>query len=177
MEITEFRLQTSQHIEPVRLVCDFRYGEWLREEIVDGRLPQRHLNPDLAVLLTSVRAHARCLWGPSPAQILAPVPTRDLYRSMHDSLDTLLNDLAGDERNVLLTLTRMLVTFDTGRLVPKDEAAHQVMHDLEEPHRSVLAVAADGYLGRLRDDWSKRQEEADATAQHLAQRNREAVPR
>jgi predicted nucleotidyltransferase len=158
-------------------VCDFLYGEWLREEFVDGRLPQRHLNPDLAVLLTSVQGRVQILRGPSPAEMLEPVPARDLCRSMHDSLDTLLGDLAGDERNVLLTLARMLVTFGTGRLVPKDAAARQVMRGLPEPHRSVLSSAADGYLGRLRDDWSERQKEAEVTAQHLARRIREAASR
>jgi predicted nucleotidyltransferase len=158
-------------------VCDFLYGEWLREEFVDGRVPQRHVNPDLAVLLTSVRGHAKCLQGPSPAEILEPVSTQDLHRCMHDSLDTLLNGLAGDERNVLLTLARMLVTFDTGRLVPKDEAARQVIHGLQEPSRSVLSLAADGYLGRQCDDWSEHQEEAVRTAQHLARRIREATSR
>jgi predicted nucleotidyltransferase len=155
-------------------LCDFLYGEWLREEFVDGDVPQRHVNPDLAVVLTTVRQHAHCLHGPRPAEILDPVPTRDLHRSMHDSLDELLSDLAGDERNVLLSLARMLVTLDTGRLVPKDEAARQVMHRLHEPHRSILSVAADGYLGRRHDDWSERQEEVEETAHHLARRIRES---
>jgi predicted nucleotidyltransferase len=155
-------------------VCDFLYGEWLREEFYDGRVPQRHVNPDLAVLLTTVRRHAQTLRGPSPSEILEQVPAQDLLRSMRDSLDALLSDLAGDERNVLLTLARMLVTFDTGRLVPKDEAAREVMHGLQEPNRSVLSMAADGYLGRHRDDWSQRQEAAAETAQHLARRIRES---
>ena len=36
--------------------CDFLYGEWLRDEFVDGRTPERRTNPDLAVVLAMLSA-------------------------------------------------------------------------------------------------------------------------
>ena len=95
---------------------------------------------------------------------------------MQDSLAPLLGDLEGDERNVLLTLARMAVTFETGQIASKVEAAAQVLGSLEEPHISVMTLAMDAYLGQVQDDWSERQAQARETAQHLATRIRFAQP-
>lgn len=114
-------------------VCDFLYGEWLRTQFVEGRVPEPQVNPDLAVLLTTLQQHAEVLRGPDPTSLLRPVPLADLRRSARDSLVPLLSDLIGDERNVLLTLARMLVTLDTGDIVPKDEAVRWILLGLHEP--------------------------------------------
>jgi predicted nucleotidyltransferase len=153
-------------------VCDFLYGEWLRDEFLTGRLPERHHNPDLAVLITTARQHATCLLGPHPRDLLAPVPTEDLHRSIHHGLAPLLDDLVGDERNVLLTLARMVVTVETDQILPKDQAADLILPSLREPHRSVLFLAARAYVGDLVDEWADRQAEARDTAEHLATRIR-----
>jgi streptomycin 3"-adenylyltransferase len=153
-------------------VCDFLYGEWLRDDFLAGAIPEPHTNPDLAVLVTTVRQHAIPVLGPHPVDLLEPVPVEDLRRSVHDSLDPLLEDLVGDERNVLLTLARMVVTLESGPIVGKDEAVHQILLSLGEPHRSLLALAAGGYLGSVADAWTDRRHEAAATAEHLAERIR-----
>jgi streptomycin 3"-adenylyltransferase len=153
-------------------VCDFLYGEWLRDEFCAGALPERHRSPDLAVLVTTARQHATCLSGPHPRDLLVPVPMEDLHRAVHDSLDPLLTNLVGDERNVLLTLARMAVTVETDQILPKDHAAEQVRPSLREPYRSTLALAARAYVGEVVDDWSDRRTEARITADHLARRIR-----
>lgn len=130
-------------------VCDFLYGEWLRDEFVGGPTPERQTNPDLAVLLTTLRQHSEVLRGPDPANLLEPVPAEDLHRSMHDSLAALLDELVGDERNVILTLARMVVTFETGQIASKDAAADRVLCSLQEPDRSVMKLATGGYLGEV----------------------------
>ncbi len=150
-------------------VCDFLYGEWLRDQYLDA-VPERHVNPDLTVLLTTVQQHAECLHGPLPGDLLSPVPVADLLRSIHDSLPALMSDLVGDERNVLLTLARMVLTVETGHIVAKDEAVEWILPSLPEPHRSVLTLAAMGYAGDRNDDWTGRQDEARNTAEHLAAR-------
>ena len=153
-------------------VCDFLYGEWLRDEFLTGCLPERHINPDLAVLITAVRQHAVVLHGPRPCDLLPPVPGEDLHRAIHDSLAELLDDLVGDERNVLLTLARMVVTVETGRIVPKDKASDLILPSIQEPHRSVLSLAARAYLGAVVDEWGNLQREASTTAHELARRVR-----
>ncbi|WP_446663488.1 aminoglycoside adenylyltransferase domain-containing protein [Flexivirga sp. B27] len=149
-------------------VCDFLYGEWLRDEFTGGATPQPHTNPDIAVLIAGSRQHAECLRGAHPRTIFEPVPAHDLRRCIHDSLEPLLADLAGDERNVLLTLARMLVTLQTGEIVSKDEAAAKLLPDLPAPDRHTLSLASDAYLGHVVDDWDERQQEAQRTARHLA---------
>jgi predicted nucleotidyltransferase len=135
-------------------MCDVHYGDWLRGDIAGGQVPQRHVEPDLAVLLTSLRQDARALTGPPPAELLDAVPPHDLRRSLVDGLDPLLGDLDGDERNVLLTLARMVVTLDTGQIVSKDEAARRILPTLDPAGRAVLTLALRGYLGEAADDWS-----------------------
>ena len=151
-------------------VCDFLYGEWLREEFEAGQLPQPHTNPDLAVLITTVHQHSEVLLGPDPQDLLPGVPGRDLRRALHDSVPSLLVDLVGDERNVLLTLARMLFTLQTDEIVSKDVAGRRIASELPEPGRSVLALAVADYLGEVSHDWSRRPEEARETAGLLASR-------
>ncbi|WP_188836138.1 aminoglycoside adenylyltransferase domain-containing protein [Flexivirga endophytica] len=124
-------------------VCDFLYGEWLRDEFIDGGIPRRRVNPDLAVLIASSRQHAECLRGPHPRDLLDPVPNADLRQSIRDSVEPLLSNFLGDERNVLLTLARMLVTAQTGQIVSKNEAAERVLPLLPSRHRRVLSLASD----------------------------------
>ncbi|HLU31897.1 MAG TPA: aminoglycoside adenylyltransferase domain-containing protein [Acidimicrobiia bacterium] len=92
-----------------------------------GAPPPPRPDPDVAVLVTSVLQDAAVQLGPPPAQILEPVPEPYLGRTFVDSLPTLMADPGGDERNVLLTLARMLVT---------------------------LELAAAGYRGETRNDWT-----------------------
>lgn len=148
-------------------VCDFLYGAWLRDDFIDGATPQRRVNPDLAILIASSRRHAECLRGPHPRDLLDPVPNTDLRQSGHDSIEPLLNNLIGDERNVLLTLARMLVTAQAGRTVSKNEAAELVQPLLPLQHRRVLSLASDAYLGNAVDDWDQHAHEAHDTTEHV----------
>jgi len=152
--------------------CDFLYGEWLRDEFGEGRVPEPHVNPDLAVLLTSLQQHAQVLTGVPPTEVLDPVSAHDLRRSVKDSLASLLGDLEGDERNVLLTLARMVVTLDTGQIVSKDEAARQVLPSLDRRGQTAMTLALRGYLGEVQDDWSDDRIEREDTAAVLAARIR-----
>jgi streptomycin 3"-adenylyltransferase len=155
-------------------VCDFLYGEWLRDELGEGRVPERHVNPDLALLLTSLQQHSQVLTGIRPTEALQPVPAQDLRRSVKDSLGSLLDDLVGDERNVLLTLARMVVTLDTGQIVSKDEAARHVIPMLNPRGRSAMTLALRGYLGEVHDHWSDQRIALEETAAALAARIRAA---
>lgn len=151
-------------------ICDLLYGEWLRATFARGGIPAPQGSPDLAVMLAALLRRTRVLRGPSPGELIGPIPDGDLRQAILDSLPSVLVDLIGDERNVLLTLARMLVTLTTGEIVSKDEAVRRIRSDLPELDRSVLSEAANGYLGLVHDDWSGRQRQVRETANHLAVR-------
>lgn len=151
-----------------------QYGEWLREDAAAGRIAPPSDDPDLAILLRQALLSSVPLRGPELAAVLDPVPHEDVQRALDLTLPALLDDLVGDERNVLLTLARMWATRVTGEILPKDVAAEWASVQLDgacEVART-LSLARDGYLGLIDDDWSERHEEAAAAAAVLAGRVR-----
>ena len=133
---------------------DFQYGEWLRCEFLAGDLePWPAPNPDVAVLITMVLGRSETLVGPAGTELLAPVPRADLLRAMTDELPALLDDLATDTRNVLLTLARMWMTAETGEVRSKDVAAGWAAERLPDEHRPLMLRARSGYVGEAEDRW------------------------
>ncbi len=128
--------------------CDFLYGEWLREAFDAGEVPRPEVMPDLALLITMVRAGDRTLAGLPPARLLDPVPHEDVVRASVAGIPGLLDDLADDTRNVLLTFARIWTTVATGEIRAKDAAADWALSRLPAEHRPVLAHARDLYLTR-----------------------------
>lgn len=149
-------------------VCDYQYGEWLRDEFAAGQLPAPHPDPDLTILIIAARTTSQPLRGPAFDEITEPVPQADLRRAIHDSLKPLLADLHGDERNVLLTLARMVVTLETGDIVSKDDAAHRVMSGLPPHSQALMDLARQAYLGLAVDDWTQNRGQTQETADLLA---------
>jgi predicted nucleotidyltransferase len=135
-------------------VCDFLYGEWLREEYERGVLPEPEPSPDLAPLLTMTLAGETVLYGPPPAQLLAPVPLADLRRAIVAGVPQLLDNLDHDTRNVLLTLARIWLTLTTDTIRSKDAAADWAVGRLPTEHRAVLSHARAIYLGEEEERWS-----------------------
>lgn len=146
-------------------VRDFLYGEWLREDHEAGRSPERQPDPNLPVLVTQART-AVSLVGPDPASLLPEVPVADLRRGVRDGLPDLVADVYGDERNVLLTLARMLVTVRTGRIASKDDAALEVAEQLPPTEGQLVTTAARAYRGEVGDHWDGLHDEV-AAAVHL----------
>jgi predicted nucleotidyltransferase len=145
----ELTIVVHDDVRPWRIppIEDFLYGEWERAAYEAGDLPLRRPNGDLAPLLTMVLDARRAIFGPPPAELLDPVPRDDLERAVVAGIPGLLADLDDDTRNVLLTLARILVTVETGEIVPKDDAAARVRRRLGARQRAVLERARDAYLG------------------------------
>ncbi|MCE8021582.1 DUF4111 domain-containing protein [Halomonas sp. MCCC 1A11036] len=148
------------------------YGEWLRDEFEQGRIPPATTDPDLAVVLTTARQSSLVLYGPELAELIAPIPEADLRRAIIDSLPSLIDGLPGDERNVLLTLARMWMTLVTGEIAPKDVAAAWALERLPPEHQAVMALARRGYLEGERlegsgEGWAQRKPQVEALAVYL----------
>ena len=131
------------------------YGEWLREEFEQGRIPPTVPDPDLAVVLATARQASLPLRGPELTELVAPIPETDLRRAILDSLPDLVAGLQGDERNVLLTLARMWMTLETAEIAPKDVAAAWALERLPQELQAEMALARQGYLAGGGDDWSQ----------------------
>lgn len=139
--------------------AEFVYGEWLREEFEAGSVPNPAYDPDLAIVLKKVVDNSLPLYGANAAEVFEPVPVADVRRAIRDSLPTLLAEIAGDERNVVLTLSRMWLTAATGEIASKDAAAEWAGGQLAKEHADLLNYAQQGYLGNIEDRWEERQVE------------------
>lgn len=146
---------------------EFIYGEWLRDAFEAGELPKPASDPEFTLVLAQARQEAKALFGPAAAQLLPSIPDDHVRRAMRDALPSLLKNLIGDERNVLLTLARMWRTAATGEFVTKDAAAEWAIPRLPEPIADVLICARDAYLGRTKDAWETQQTEVLRAAHYL----------
>lgn len=143
------------------------YGEWLREEFEQGRIPPAAADPDLVVVLATARQASLALCGPELAELIAPIPEADLRRAIVDSLPALTDGLRGDERNVLLTLARMWMTLETGEIVPKDVAAAWALERLPQEFQAEMVLARHAYLAGGDEDWAPRMAQVEALAAFL----------
>ncbi|MDF2096834.1 aminoglycoside adenylyltransferase family protein [Aquibaculum arenosum] len=146
------------------------YGEWLRTAFEAGARPKAVVDPEFTLLLAQARREARALLGPDPAELLPCIPEAEIRRAIGETLPALLDALAGDERNVLLTLARMWRTVETGDFVPKDVAADWAIARLPTTAAELLVYARAGYLGERKDEWSSRQKEVQSLANHFCAR-------
>ncbi|MEU3852755.1 aminoglycoside adenylyltransferase family protein [Streptomyces sp. NPDC029554] len=169
----ELTLVVQGDVRPWRYppVCDFLYGEWLREDFERGVTPGRGPSPDLATVLTMVLLADAPLYGPRPAELLDPVPEADLRRAIVAGVPELMGELATDTRNVLLTLARGWHTLATGGVRSKDAAAEWAVGRLPRAHRPALARARAVYLGHEEERWDGL--DVAACARYLARMIRE----
>ncbi len=143
----ELTIVVQSEIRPWRYppLMDFQYGDWLRAELERGEISPPRQSPDLAALITMTLLAGKPLVGPPAADVFDPVPHEDLLQAGIDELDGILADLDSDTRNMLLTLTRIWCTAETGEIRSKDGAADWALPRLPAEHRPVLERARDGY--------------------------------
>lgn len=136
-------------------LLDMQYGEWLTDTDLSQQVERGPVaSPDVAVLITMLRQTSRPNLGPPAADILDAVPRDDLVRATLDAMPTLLADLEGDTRNVLLTLARMWTTVATGTIRSKDDAAAWAADRLPADDRRSLDQARALYLAGGWGEWA-----------------------
>lgn len=79
----------------------------------------------------------------------------------------MISSFKGDERNVLLTLSRMWFTLVTEEITTKDVAAKWVILKLPERFSPLLTTAKEAYLGNLSDEWETVEKEAMALVEYM----------
>jgi streptomycin 3"-adenylyltransferase len=154
--------------------AEFLYGEWLRDIVEAGRLPQPGRDPEITLVLAQARERARPLVGPAATELISAISPPQIRQAMRDGLPRLIDSLSGDERNVLLTLARMWRTATMGDFLGKDVAAAWAVTAaqprLPAAVADTLTYARAAYRGDLHDDWTDRQVEALHAADCLHQR-------
>jgi len=131
---------------------EMQFGEWLREDILQGNIEPQVEDIDLTILLKKVRKHSIPLWGQAANVLFDPIPDTDFFNALGATL-SLWNeekDWKGDERNVLLTLARIWYSASTGQIVSKETAARWLLDQLPLEYQLVLEGALRHYLtGRV----------------------------
>lgn len=147
--------------------AEFIYGEWLREAFEAGSVPEPVRDPDLAIVLKKVIDDSLPLYGTDAASLFEPVPLTDIRMAIRDSLPNLLAEAAGDERNVVLTLSRMWLTAATGDIAPKDIAAQWAENQAPPDYTVLLRYAREGYLGKVEDRWKDKRKGFEALVSYM----------
>lgn len=139
-------------------IRDLQFGEWLRKEILADIFESAVIDPDLTILLTKARQKSVALVGPPAEKFFDPVPERDLYRALSETLKLWDSppDWSDDERNVVLTLARIWYSAMTGKIAPKDSAANWAIERLPVAYKPVLLEAQQAYLGHCEDRLASR---------------------
>lgn len=148
---------------------EFVYGEWMREQFENDYVPDRKTDPDLTIVLNNVRLNSIAIIGPNAQQLLEPIPQRDLQLAIKESLPDLLSNVKGDERNVLLTLSRMWITVTAGRVVSKDVAAKWATDQLPKSLRPLVIMARKAYNGEINDSWGGKENEVARIIKYMKQ--------
>ena len=158
----ELSVVNRHAIDPWRFPPRFEYmfGEWLRTDMENGTVPQPFSDPDNVLLLWQARLHAIPLTDQSPAidKLIAPIPFDEIRRAIRGTLPNVLSSYKGDERNALLTLSRMWYTLDTRAFASKDRAALWAEGKVPAEHASLLRLAREAYLGNRSDRWDDQED-------------------
>src|SRR5699024_9478292 len=107
------------------------------------------------------------LYGEKTEVFIPEIPDTDVKKAIGDTLPELMENYAGDERNTLLTLCRMIVTLKTGEIIPKHHAAERVQNSLPENHQELLQCAISGYLGEYGDRGSYKGKDMKSLVDYL----------
>jgi predicted nucleotidyltransferase len=134
---------------------DFQYGDWLRKDFESGNFTPWVSDemPNLAIEVTQVLLASKTIFGLSPKELLVPVPYKDFITATTKEIDTLLDDLSWDTRNVLLTYARIWSTVETDAIRSKPDAAAWVIDRLPSEYQSLMKRARAICLGEEPEHW------------------------
>ena len=169
IELTTLAVGESWTITEAPII-DFQYGEWLRESMWEGNLPQPTVDPDALTLIATAQSANVRLLGVPLGNLIPPIPLELVQRAVKAVIPELMKEIIGDEMNSLLTLARILVTLDTGQIISKDAAADMIAPTLNDADRALMEHARDVYLGNAPDSWAGYEERVLDLAHLLAER-------
>lgn len=138
--------RNSLHAGTFPARVEFIYGEWLRSSYEAAEIPPPHADPEYTLMLAQARDQAISLHGPALWSLVPRIGTADIRRAIGDALPALLASLQSDDLNVLLTLSRMAFTMETGTFAGKDAAATWAAAKMSPGGSATMTKARDAYL-------------------------------
>lgn len=154
---------------------EYMYGEWLRDEIQRGKIPQSNCDPDLVILLWQARLHSMPLRGVDAKKIIPFISNSEVRRAILHSLPILVDNMKGDERNVLLTLARMWFTVENQDICPKNIAAEWVVPKLPSNFAPLMKMACQAYLGKCTDEWKYLEKQTAIIANFIKEKIEDSI--
>ena len=150
---------------------DFLYGDWLRKDFEAGNIEpwQTKKLPNLALVITQLLLSNKVMFGPSPDTLLNSVPYNDFMKALTSEVDSVLNDLGWDTRNVLLTLARIWSTVETDTIRSKADAAKWTINKLPKKYGPILVRAKSILLGEQMEDWEDLKKEIKPCANYIVE--------
>lgn len=156
---------------------DFLYGDWMRKDFAAGNVepwPTKEL-PNLALVVTQLLLSNKVLFGPKPETLLDAVPYKDFILATTREIDSLLEDIDWDTRNVLLTLARIWSTVETNTIRSKADAASWTIERLLDEYKPVLVKARHILLGEREDDWKEGEKLIRPCAEYIVQQIKKRI--
>ncbi len=140
-----------------------QFGEWLRQDIVDGKIEPTIADNDLTILIAQLHQASLVIKGEEAESLFPKIPLADLRAAMFESLDSLDSSQGwvGNERNTLLTLCRIWYSVATGEIVSKDQAAEWLLERLPEKYKPIIVEARQSYLGSQADNLASSLEQVE----------------
>ncbi len=140
---------------------EYMYGEWLREEMENGEIPDAIYDSDLIIILAQAGEYGKTIEGTPLKELIQPIENKFIRNAILDSLQSLTENLRGDERNVILTLARMWYTIETNQFTTKDKAAFWAKQRLNNEQANLVDIAMRSYTGQYKDEWEDLESEVE----------------
>lgn len=157
LEVAFFLMQELENLS-YPAPCELIYGEWLRDDFERGQFDGKISDPEFTLMLAQAQQDSMSLWQ-IETYSLPVIAIQQVRQAILDALPNLLSSIAGDERNVILTLARMWYTMRTGLFTSKDQAASWAIDILPAKITPILINAKESYLSGLSINWQKKQTE------------------
>jgi len=150
---------------------DFKYGDWMRKDFEAGIVEPWSTKelPNLALVITQLLLSNQTLFGQKPDKLLDAVPYKDFIFATTSEMDSLLDDIDRDTRNVLLTFARIWSTVETDSIYSKANAAGWAIAKLPEEYKPLLNKSRLILLGKSEENWEDLKEKVKPCANFMVE--------
>lgn len=127
-----------------------QYGEWLRDELLNGAQLNSQYDPDISILLKQAQLQHVTILGPDLNHWLPAISHKQVKDALRETYPEIIAHWKDDqdERNQILALCRIAYTLNKKTIVSKDTAAMWCLKFLDQDNQALLQLMIDEYTGR-----------------------------